>query len=85
MAKTSAAIVFVAKLAVLFLPVMLMTGYFSANLAGLQGVYTVTTYWASFAIVTGVSCIALFFVDMMLVSRKIAAAKKFLYRLVQKS
>ena len=36
----------------MFLPVSLLTGYFSVQIADLQGVYTVKTYWLSFLITT---------------------------------
>lgn len=47
--------ILLAKLTILFLPVSLMTGYFSVQIADLQGVYTHTTYWASFGVIMGLS------------------------------
>ena len=41
------------------MPVSLMTGYFSVQIADLQGAYTATTYWACFGIVGGLSFIFL--------------------------
>lgn len=49
-----------AKLSVLFLPVSLMTSYFSTQIDDLAGVYTVTTYWVSFAVVMSLSFLILF-------------------------
>ncbi len=37
------------------MPVSLMTGYFSVQIADLNGVYTVKTYWACFGVVMGLS------------------------------
>lgn len=48
----------ITKATILFLPVSLMSAYFSLNLAGTQ--YTVTQYWISFAVVLVISWAALF-------------------------
>lgn len=47
--------ILLAKLTILFLPVSLMTGYFSVQIADLQGVYTHTTYWVCFGVIMGLS------------------------------
>ena len=52
--------IILAKATILFLPVSLMTAYFSTQISDLQGVYTATTYWACFAVVIGLSFIFLF-------------------------
>jgi hypothetical protein len=52
-----------AKLSVLFLPVSLMTSYFSVQIADLQGVYTAREYWNSFAAIMSISFLCLFFLD----------------------
>ena len=43
--------ILLAKVTILFLPVSLMTNYFSVQIADLQGVYTVNTYWVSFGVI----------------------------------
>lgn len=43
--------VLLAKVTILFLPVSLMTAYFSTELAGVKGVYTIREYWASFGVI----------------------------------
>ena len=55
-----------AKLSVLFLPVSLMTSYFSVQISDLQGVYTAREYWNSFAAIMSISFLALFFLDKSL-------------------
>lgn len=46
------------KATILFLPVSLMTGYFSMQLVGVE--YSVQTYWLSFVICFFLSWLALF-------------------------
>ena len=43
--------ILLAKVTILFLPVSLMTGYFSTELAQVKGVYTVNEYWVSFGVI----------------------------------
>jgi Mg2+ and Co2+ transporter CorA len=52
--------ILLAKLTILFLPVSLMTGYFSVQIQDLQGVYTHKTYWVCFAILMFLSIMYLF-------------------------
>ena len=47
--------ILLAKATILFLPVSLMTGYFSTQIQDIQKDYTVKTYWASFAVIFGLS------------------------------
>ncbi|KAI9741586.1 MAG: hypothetical protein M1818_004393 [Claussenomyces sp. TS43310] len=56
------------KLGVVFLPVSLMTSYFSIQIQDLQGVYTSTTYWVCFAVIVTLSVLALFFFSYWLVA-----------------
>ena len=49
-----------AKITILFLPVSLMTGYFSVQIQDLTGVYTAKTYWAAFGVVMALSIFGLF-------------------------
>jgi Mg2+ and Co2+ transporter CorA len=49
---------FLSKLGILFLPVGLMTSYFSVQI---PSVYTAKEYWASFAVLFGLSLLAVFF------------------------
>ncbi|KAF9889704.1 hypothetical protein FE257_007010 [Aspergillus nanangensis] len=51
--------VLLAKLTMLFLPVSLMTAYFSTELQNVKGVYTVTQYWAAFGVIMGLSIMLL--------------------------
>ncbi|KAL6231405.1 hypothetical protein BDW75DRAFT_220298 [Aspergillus navahoensis] len=43
--------ILLAKVTILFLPVSLMTGYFSTELAGVKGMYTQVQYWVAFAVI----------------------------------
>lgn len=47
--------ILLAKVTILFMPVSLMTGYFSVNIEELEGLYTATTYWVSFVVIIGLS------------------------------
>ncbi|KAJ5204496.1 uncharacterized protein N7498_005375 [Penicillium cinerascens] len=51
--------ILLAKATILFLPVSLMTAYFSTELQGFQGGYTMVEYWASFAVIFVVSILLL--------------------------
>ncbi|KAI9738607.1 MAG: hypothetical protein M1834_008111 [Cirrosporium novae-zelandiae] len=51
--------ILLAKGTLLFLPVSLMTGYFSVQITDLEGVYTAKTYWICFAVILALSAIAL--------------------------
>ncbi|MCJ1420907.1 hypothetical protein MMC32_007266 [Xylographa parallela] len=54
--------ILLAKVTILFLPVSLMTGYFSVQIDDLAGVYTAVTYWTCFAIIITLSfCFLLVF------------------------
>ncbi|KAK2626878.1 hypothetical protein QTJ16_004053 [Diplocarpon rosae] len=71
-----------AKLSVLFLPVSLMTSYFSVQIQDLQGVYTVQDYWYSFAVIMSLSFLSLFFFSrlLMYVTETLEVWVKKLYR-----
>lgn len=66
-AKLSSNATLLSKLGVLFLPVSLMTSYFSVQIDELQGVYTAKTYWVSFAVIMVLSFVALFTFSRVLV------------------
>ncbi|RLL92992.1 hypothetical protein CFD26_100450 [Aspergillus turcosus] len=51
--------ILLAKITILFLPVSLMTAYFSTELSGVKGVYTQTEYWISFAVIIVLSLLVL--------------------------
>ena len=51
--------ILLAKVTILFMPVSLMTGYFSTQIQELQGAYTAQTYWASFAVIVTLSLLFL--------------------------
>ncbi|OJD26316.1 hypothetical protein ACJ73_02302 [Blastomyces percursus] len=51
--------ILIAKATILFLPVTLMTGYFSTEIEELQGVYTVKQYWIAFAVLLVLSALVL--------------------------
>jgi hypothetical protein len=55
-----------AKLSVLFLPVSLMTSYFSVQIPDLQSKYTGKDYWDAFAVVVSISFMCLFFFSRLL-------------------
>ena len=47
--------ILLAKVTILFMPVSLMTAYFSVQIEDLQGAYTATTYWVCFAVIMAIS------------------------------
>jgi len=51
--------ILLAKVTILFMPVSLMTGYFSVQIADLTGKYTSTTYWVAFAVIMTLSFVFL--------------------------
>ena len=51
--------ILLAKITIVFLPVSLMTGYFSTQIEELQGIYTARTYWVSFGVIVGLSLLGL--------------------------
>ncbi|KAJ9389459.1 hypothetical protein DTO063F5_1952 [Paecilomyces variotii] len=51
--------ILLAKATMLFMPVSLMTAYFSTQIDDLQGVYTARTYWVSFGVIMVLTIIAL--------------------------
>ncbi|KAL5333447.1 hypothetical protein BJX70DRAFT_380873 [Aspergillus crustosus] len=51
--------ILLAKVTILFLPVSLMTAYFSTELSGVKGVYTQAQYWVAFAVIIILSVILL--------------------------
>ncbi|MCJ1308049.1 hypothetical protein MMC25_001699 [Agyrium rufum] len=53
--------ILLAKATILFLPVSLMTGYFSAPLTGDDKRYTVAQFWIAFAVILVVTYVLLFF------------------------
>lgn len=66
-ARLTRAAALLAKLSVLFLPVSLMTSYFSVEIEDLKGVYTRKDYWYSFAVIMSISFLFLFFLGKLLV------------------
>ncbi|OBT90991.1 hypothetical protein VE02_00210 [Pseudogymnoascus sp. 03VT05] len=75
-AKLNSSATLLSKLGVLFLPVSLMTSYFSVQIKELDGVYTVKTYWVTFAVVMVLSFVALFMFSRVLVGAGTAVAKR---------
>ncbi|KFY04101.1 hypothetical protein O988_00978 [Pseudogymnoascus sp. VKM F-3808] len=75
-AKLTANATLLSKLGVLFLPVSLMTSYFSVQIKELDGVYTVKTYWVTFAVIMVLSFVALFMFSRVLVGVGTAVAKQ---------
>ena len=47
--------ILLAKVTILFMPVSLMTAYFSVQIDDLEGVYTARTYWICFAVIMSLS------------------------------
>ncbi|PYH95975.1 ADP-ribosylation factor [Aspergillus ellipticus CBS 707.79] len=52
--------ILLAKVTILFLPVSLMTGYFSTELQNVKGYYTINQYWVSFGVIMFLSALLLF-------------------------
>ncbi|KAH8663112.1 hypothetical protein BGZ60DRAFT_412784 [Tricladium varicosporioides] len=65
-ARLTRAATLLAKLSVLFLPVNLMTAYFSTQIKGIQDIYTMKDYWYSFAVIMCISFLFLFFFGKLL-------------------
>ena len=51
--------ILLAKATILFLPVSLMTAYFSTELEGVKGHYRIHTYWIAFGVIMCLSIILL--------------------------
>ena len=51
--------ILLAKVTILFMPVSLMTAYFSVEIDDLEGLYTAATYWISFAVIITLSFVFL--------------------------
>ncbi|QRD93777.1 hypothetical protein F9C07_2204913 [Aspergillus flavus] len=51
--------ILLAKVTILFLPVSLMTAYFSTELKNVKGVYTINQYWVSFGVIMFLSIVLL--------------------------
>ncbi|KAI9827457.1 MAG: hypothetical protein M1832_004806 [Thelocarpon impressellum] len=51
--------ILLAKVTIMFLPVSLMTGYFSVQIDDIAHRYSITTYWAAFAVVMSTSILLL--------------------------
>jgi hypothetical protein len=52
--------ILLAKATILFLPVSLMTGYFSVQITDLEGLYSAKTYWLCFLVIVLLSIGGLF-------------------------
>ncbi|KZF26495.1 hypothetical protein L228DRAFT_279684 [Xylona heveae TC161] len=57
--------ILLSKVAMLFMPVSLMTAYFSVQIPDLQSEYTATTYWASFSVIMALSVLSLVVFGML--------------------
>lgn len=51
--------ILLAKVTILFMPVSLMTAYFSTQLSGLANVYSIKTYWICFGVIMSLSLVGL--------------------------
>ena len=51
--------ILLAKVTILFMPVSLMTAYFSTQLSDLANLYTIKTYWISFGVIMSLSLVGL--------------------------
>ncbi len=51
MEKLTRITILLAKATIMFLPVSLMTGYFSVQIVDLTGVYSAKTYWLCFLVI----------------------------------
>ena len=59
MEKLTRITLLLAKVTILFLPVSLMTAYFSTEIRGVKGGYTIDQYWVSFAVIMFLSMVLL--------------------------
>ena len=57
--KLTRTTILLAKATILFLPLSLMTAYFSVQISDLQGVYSAKTYWFCFLVVVLLSILLL--------------------------
>lgn len=57
--KLTRTTILLAKATILFLPVSLMTGYFSIQVGNIQQLYSLETYWLSFLVVVLMSVVSL--------------------------
>ena len=55
MEKLTRITILLAKATIMFLPVSLMTGYFSVQIVDLTGVYTYKTYWICFLVIVALT------------------------------
>lgn len=53
--KLTRTTILLAKVTILFLPVSVMTGYFSIQVPEIEELYDLKTYWGSFAVVVALS------------------------------
>ena len=51
--------ILLAKVTILFMPVSLMTAYFSTQLSDLANLYTIKTYWICFGVIMSLSLVGL--------------------------
>ena len=51
--------ILLAKVTILFMPVSLMTAYFSTQLSDLANIYSIKTYWICFAVIMSLSFVGL--------------------------
>lgn len=51
--------ILLAKVTILFMPVSLMTAYFSTQLSDLANIYTIKTYWICFGVIMALSFVGL--------------------------
>ncbi|KAK1598083.1 ADP-ribosylation factor [Colletotrichum navitas] len=65
-ARLSRSATLLAKLSVFFLPITIMTSYFSFEIPDVVEHYTPKTHWICFAVIAGLSFISLFFFSRML-------------------
>lgn len=61
MEKLTRTTILLAKVTILFLPVSLMTSYFSTQISGIEQQYDLKTYWLTLLVVVMVSIFGLFF------------------------
>lgn len=63
--KLTRTTILLAKVTILFLPVSLMTGYFSVQISEVEKLYNLKTYWVCFAVVTVASILVLAVFDTL--------------------
>lgn len=80
--KLTRTTIVLAKATIFFLPVSLLTAYFSIQVSDIQNLYSLTTYWASFGVVAAISILFLIFFSAKTDTEKGTSFYRQLHRLL---